>query len=208
VTTRADPDSGCAAEGRLVDADDLAPNVDVQGAVNATAIANALPGAYGASIAAQRFGEAALDLAAALADGFGDRCFAYTSVWMHSRSSNSDLANMQDYVAPERLEARRCAAAGTKIFDRNANGVRDVGEPGLARFVIFADYDGDGVRDSGEPFAVTDDNGDRPPTLQESPETRHRTHSTPAMSGSTTARARPPRPATPASGARWPTPER
>jgi hypothetical protein len=30
VTTRADPDSGSAAEGRLVDADDLAPNVDVQ----------------------------------------------------------------------------------------------------------------------------------------------------------------------------------
>jgi hypothetical protein len=90
VTTRADLDSGCAAEGRLEDADTLAPNVDIQGALNATAIQNFLPGAYGGSIAAERFGEAGLDLAAALADGFGDRCFAYTSVWMHSRSSNSD----------------------------------------------------------------------------------------------------------------------
>lgn len=159
VTTRADPGSGCAAEGRLEDANDLTPNVDVQGAVNATAIANFLPGANGASIPAERFGEAALDLAAALAGGFGDRCFAYTSAWMHSRSSTSDSANMQDYVAPRRLEARRCAAAGTKFFDRNANGFRDPGEPGLPRFVIFADYDGDGVRDSGEPFAVTDRRG-------------------------------------------------
>ena len=66
---------------------------------------------------------------------------------------------MQDYVAPEPLEARRCAASGTKFFDRNANGVRDPGEPGLPRFVIFADYDGDGVRDAAEPFAVTDDGG-------------------------------------------------
>jgi archaellum component FlaG (FlaF/FlaG flagellin family) len=159
VTTRADPESGCAAEGRLEDANDVTPNVDVQGALNAAAIANSLPGAYGSSIPEERFGEAGLDLAAVLADGFSDRCFAYTSVWTHSRSSNSDSANMQDYVAPELLEARRCAAAGTKFFDRNANGVRNAGEPGLPRFVIFADYDGDGMRDADEPFAVTDDAG-------------------------------------------------
>ena len=178
VTTRSDPDSGCAAAGRLEDASGLTPNVDVQGAVNAAAIVNALPGAYGASIPAGRFGETGLDLAATLAEGFNDRCFAFTSVWMHSRSSDSESANMQDYIAPERLDARRCAAAGTKFFDRNANGVRDAGEPGLARFMIFADYDGDGERDAAEPFAVTDDHGNyviddiRPPsgsyTLRES----------------------------------------
>lgn len=159
VTTRADADSGCATEGRLDAADDLTPNVDLQGALNAAAIANSLPGAYGGSIPAERFGETGLDLAAIIADGFDDACFAYTSVWMHSRSSDSDAASMQDYVEPERLEARRCAAAGTKFFDRNANGTRDPGEPGLARFVIFADYDGDGVRANDEPFAVTDDDG-------------------------------------------------
>ena len=32
---------------------------------------------------------------------------------------------MQDYVAPQPLDARTCAAAGTKFFDRNANGQRD-----------------------------------------------------------------------------------
>jgi hypothetical protein len=159
VTTQADPDSGCAAEGRLEDANGLTPNVDLQGALNAASIANSLPGAYGASIPAERFGETGLDLAAVMAEGFGDRCFAYASVWMHSRSSTSESANMQDYIGPEPLQARRCAASGTKFFDRNANGVRDPGEPGLPRFVIFADYDGDGVRDAVEPFAVTDDDG-------------------------------------------------
>ena len=160
VTTRSDPGSGCAAEGNLVNADDLTPDVDLQGALNAETIANALPGAYGASIPAERFGEAGLDLVAIVAEIFNDRCFAYTSARAHTRSSDSVSANMQDYLAPERLEARRCAASGSKFFDRNANGARDAGEPGLPRFVIFADYDGDGERDSGEPFAVTDADGD------------------------------------------------
>ncbi|HET8755207.1 MAG TPA: hypothetical protein VFM58_04320 [Solirubrobacteraceae bacterium] len=159
VTTRANPATGCAAEGRLEDASGVTANVDVQGALNQAAIANTLPGAYGAAIPEGRFGETALDLAAVVSDAFNDRCFAFTSAWMHSRSSDSDSANMQDYVKPKPLEARRCAAAGTKFFDRNANGVRDAGEPGLARFRIFADYDGDGRRDSNEPFAVSDADG-------------------------------------------------
>ena len=185
VTSRADPGTGCAAAGKLQDASDLVPNVDVQGALNAAGIANALPGAYGSTIPAGRFGEAGLDLAAALAEALGDPCFAYTSIWMHSRSSTSESSNLQDYVAPERFEARTCAASGTKFFDRDADGVRDAGEPGLARFVIFADYDGDGVRDPAEPFAVTDEDGDyvvddiRPPagryTLREALPTRRRT---------------------------------
>jgi hypothetical protein len=94
-----------------------------------------------------------------LRDAFKDGCLAYTSVWMHSRSSTSESSKLQDYVAPRPLEARTCAAAGTKFFDRDADGARDPGEPGLERFVIFADYDGDGERDAGEPFTVTDDDG-------------------------------------------------
>ena len=66
---------------------------------------------------------------------------------------------MQDYIAPRALSVRTCAASGTKFFDSNANGVRDDGEPGIPRFLIWADYDNDGVFDSNEPFSVSDDQG-------------------------------------------------
>ena len=33
---------------------------------------------------------------------FDEHCFAFSSVWMHSRSSTSESSNMQDYVAPVR----------------------------------------------------------------------------------------------------------
>ena len=52
-----------------------------------------------------------------------------------------------------------CTAEGTKFNDLNANGKRDSGEPGLAGWRIFADYDNDGVRDTGEPYADTDASG-------------------------------------------------
>ena len=50
-------------------------------------------------------------------------------------------------------------ASGTKFNDLNANGKRDSGEPGLAGWRIWADYDNDGVRDSGEPYDDTDSSG-------------------------------------------------
>ena len=52
-----------------------------------------------------------------------------------------------------------CKAEGTKFHDLNADGKRDAGEPGLAGWRIWADYDDDGVRDSGEPFDDTDASG-------------------------------------------------
>ena len=146
-TTATDPATSCATKGTLTLATGLDDGVDVQGAPNDRSIANVLPGAYGATIPAGRFGETGIDLAKVLDDAFGDDCLAYASVWMHSRSSDSESSNMQDYVAPRPLDARTCAAAGTKFFDRNANRQRDDGEPGLPRFEIFADYDGDGVLD-------------------------------------------------------------
>ena len=158
-TTATDPDTSCATKGTLTDATGLKDGVDVQGAPNDEDIANYLPGAYKSEIPEGRFGETGIDLAKVLADAFGDDCLAYASVWMHSRSSTAESSNMQDYVAPQPIDARTCAAAGTKFFDRNANSQRDDGEPGLPRFEIFADYDGDGVLDAGEPFTVTDNAG-------------------------------------------------
>ncbi len=77
----------------------------------------------------RRFGEASLDLAALLEAGFDEQCMAFASVWMHSRSSVADSSNLQDYVAPRRLDVRTCSASGTKFFDRDADGVRDPTSP-------------------------------------------------------------------------------
>jgi uncharacterized repeat protein (TIGR01451 family) len=161
TTTVSDAASGCATRGHLTRASSGAV-ADAQGAVNATAITSRLPGFYapGSTIAEQgAFGEAALKLSALVKHAFDDRCFRFDSIWMHSRSSLPETSNMQDYLAPRRVAVRTCAASGTKFLDLNANGQRDAGEPGIPRFVIWADYDNDGVRDDREPFTVTDRHG-------------------------------------------------
>ena len=66
---------------------------------------------------------------------------------------------MQDLVGPVPLLVRNCTAEGVKYHDLNADGDRDAGEPGLAGFRIWADYDNDGVIDANEPFDDTDANG-------------------------------------------------
>jgi hypothetical protein len=160
LTENTDARTGCATTGRLVDSGrDLTPNVDAQGAINGESIMNYLPGAYGGAISAERFGEASLNLAALLEAAFGTDCLAFSSIWMHSRSSTSESSQMQDYVAPQRLDIRTCAASGVKFFDSNANGIRDPGERGIPRFVIWADYDDDGVQDPGEPSSISDNRG-------------------------------------------------
>jgi hypothetical protein len=160
-TTAYDDATGCATSGRLENFPGVTANVNAQGAVNSGTITSRLPGFYapGEPIGAQKFGEAALDLAALASEGFDDSCLAYRSFWMHTRSSNSPDSNMQDYVAPRRIDVRTCSASGTKFFDANANGERDPGEPGIPRFQVWADYDGDGVHDAGEPYSVTDRRG-------------------------------------------------
>ena len=159
-TVRADAATGCARTG-TVRALATIPAGSAQGRVNPAAITSRLPGffASGATIPARDFSEVALNLTALLKLPFHDGCFAFTSLWMHSRSSNSETSNMQDYVAPQGVNVRTCSASGTKFFDRNADGVRQADEPGLPRFLIWADYDNDGRHDSNEPFAVTDDDG-------------------------------------------------
>jgi hypothetical protein len=44
-----------------------------------------------------------------------------------------------------------CKAEGTKFDDLDADGVRDAGEPGLAGFRIWADYDNDGASTPASP---------------------------------------------------------
>ena len=49
--------------------------------------------------------------------------------------------------------------SGSKFRDTNGNGVRDLGDVGVAGVIIFIDADNDGVRDPGETFTTTDANG-------------------------------------------------
>jgi hypothetical protein len=155
-----DAETGCATRVRLRGGADFEPNVDVQGGINAGEIVSYLGGFYGGGIPPRAFGEAALNVGKLLGQPwYNDPCVSFGSFWMHSRSSTSAIANLQDYVAPIPLAVRTCAASGTKFHDLNANGRRDRGEPGLPRWVIWADYDDDGVFDNGEPSAITDSEG-------------------------------------------------
>jgi hypothetical protein len=153
-----DAATGCATSGRLEQFARI-PTGTAQGRVNPAPIPSRLGGFFPALIPARDFTEVALNLSELMQQAFHSECFAFTSMWMHSRSSNSETSNMSDYVSPEPVNVRTCSASGTKFFDLNANGVRDSGEPGLPRFLIWADYDNDGRRDANEPFSVTDDDG-------------------------------------------------
>jgi hypothetical protein len=107
------------------------------------------------TIPEQHFGEAALNLSETLGDALDHPCFSFGSIWMHSRSSDAYSSNMEDYVAPRALAVRSCAASGTKFHDLNGDGSRDRGEPGLPRWMIWADYDNDGLHDTTEPFGLS-----------------------------------------------------
>jgi len=155
--TRTTGARGCAATGEFTDSNNFTSQ-DAQGAMSPRIIANYLTGG-GSTLARGAFGEASLNLAQIAANAFGTSCLAFESVWMHTRSSQSVNSSMQDYVAPQRLSVRACSASGAKFFDSNGNGERDPGEPGIPRFLIWADYDNDGIHDAAEPFAVTDEHG-------------------------------------------------
>jgi hypothetical protein len=159
VSSTANLATGCATTGELNLVTGLTPDVDAQGSVNASVIAARLPGAYTGTVPPRHFGEAALNLSQIFGDALRDPCFSFGSIWMHSRASDSFSSNMEDYVAPHAVAVRSCAASGTKFHDLNANGQRDRGEPGLPRWMIWADYDDDGLFDNGEPSAITDSEG-------------------------------------------------
>jgi hypothetical protein len=84
--------------------------------------------------------------------------------------------------APASAHYSGASAEGTKYNDLNANGVRDSGEPGLAGFRIWADYDNDGVLDTGEPYDDTDSSGHYEITGISPPATRSDGRSSPSTS--------------------------
>src|SRR4051794_20941453 len=158
-TTKTDAATGCAQTGTVVPFARVKADVQAQGAFNGGPIANHLPGFFGAGIPGVQFGEAALDLEALLGPVFQGGCFAFGSIWMHSRSSTSYTSQMQDIVGSRPIDLRTCAAEGTKFFDLDADGVRDPGDPGIPGFEIFADYNHNGQLDPGEPSTVSDSTG-------------------------------------------------
>jgi hypothetical protein len=158
-TLTTDPDTGCARTGDVDPFTTVRADVEAQGALNTRQISNVLPGFYGDAIPAVRFGEAALNLDRLLGQAFPHGCYAFGSIWMHSRSSISYTSQMQDYVAPRSIGLRTCSAAGTKFFDLDANGRRDPGEPGVPGFEIYADYNRNSELDPGEPSTVSDASG-------------------------------------------------
>ena len=81
--------SGCDRTGTVEPFTTVQDNVEVQGAMNRGRIANHLPGSFGAEIPAVQFGEVALDLDALLGQAFEGGCYAFGSIWMHSRSSTA-----------------------------------------------------------------------------------------------------------------------
>jgi hypothetical protein len=151
--------SGCDTTGDLDRVFETTTNA--QGAFNAGSITSRLPGTSppGTTVQNGLFGEAAVNLTKLLQQAFGRKCMAFNSIWLHTRQSLSITSNMDDYVAPQRLPVWTCTASGVKFFDRNANGVRDLDDPGIPRFLIWADYDNDGVHDRGEPYSVSDRRG-------------------------------------------------
>ncbi len=56
--------------------------------------------------------------------------------------------------------ARSGDISGVVFLDRNGNGVREAGEPGLAGLTVFIDMHGDGAFHPGDPYTVTNDKGE------------------------------------------------
>ncbi|MEA2218861.1 MAG: hypothetical protein QOJ35_1487 [Solirubrobacteraceae bacterium] len=130
------------------------------GLINAAAIANYLsPGTIGATIGANLFGEAQIDVASVLASMGVSGCFSYVQAQAHTRSSSSISSALIDNVKPVATKVANCGVTGTVFGDTNDNGVRDAGEPGSAGRTVYVDLDSDGTQDPGEPSAITDADG-------------------------------------------------
>ncbi len=69
------------------------------------------------------------------------------------------LVSGEDATARDFALVEAARASGTVYRDSDADGGRDVGEPGLDNQTVYVDYDGDNVRDSDEPFTATAANG-------------------------------------------------
>jgi hypothetical protein len=105
------------------------------------------------------FGEAAIDVSAVF-EAIGQPCFDFGQIQLHSRASSEISSELKDFAGPLDVPVESCVASGTKFEDLDADGApREAGEPGLAGWIVFADYDGDGELDLNEPSDVTDAQG-------------------------------------------------
>jgi uncharacterized repeat protein (TIGR01451 family) len=164
TTTSATEGRPCALTGTWTRFATLPPG-SAQGTMNRQPITNRLQDGFygvGQSMDQRVFGETALNLTRLLGEVLEDPCVSFGLISMHSNSSDSATSALKDWVKPRPLTVRTCSAAGTKFWDRNADGDRDPEEdPPLANWLIWADYNPfNGVRDPNEPFAITDENGE------------------------------------------------
>lgn len=65
---------------------------------------------------------------------------------------------MKIYSGPT-IDAITCDITGYKFDDRNADGIRDAGEPLMSGWELYLDTNGDGAYQPSEPNTVTDPNG-------------------------------------------------
>jgi ELWxxDGT repeat protein len=86
----------------------------------------------------------------------------YWSFGAYAMASNSTHLYFPAYRPEWGMEPHRMplveppgGVSGTLFEDRNRNGVRNAGEPGLAGRTVFVDLDGDRVHDADEPSATT-----------------------------------------------------
>jgi uncharacterized repeat protein (TIGR01451 family) len=86
------------------------------------------------SFAAGSFGEAAIDLTAALPSAAGN---AFHQVYMSTRSSSSYNSNLEDVIKPVPIDIPlKGEIRGTVFNDLNANGTQDPGEGGLSGWTV------------------------------------------------------------------------
>ena len=122
-----------------------------------TSLLGKLPG--DATVEANLFGEAQIDISAILASmGIGG-CYSYVSAQAHSRSSSSISSALIDFVPPTPTAVANCAVAGTVYNDADSDAVQDAGEAGMAGRTAFVDVNGNFALDAGEPSATTDAQG-------------------------------------------------
>ncbi|MCA9261607.1 MAG: VCBS repeat-containing protein, partial [Planctomycetales bacterium] len=73
--------------------------------------------------------------------------------------TDSDGATGSDQLDVTILEDANGSVSGTLYADRNANSVRDPGEPGLEGWTVYLDQNENGMLDDGEAFVDTDADG-------------------------------------------------
>jgi parallel beta-helix repeat protein len=95
-------------------------------------------------------------------DANGNASFSFTanlglpgSSVVTATATNLGTGDTSEFSAARAVQAFGGTVRGTQFLDRNGNGVRDPGEPGLSGVTVFADLNGNGRPDAGESSAVS-----------------------------------------------------